>query len=131
MSKLTHEQLNIQDAFENGDLGPLFEEYILKNQPLPKNMALRLSYIIEERGLKPVLVQARRGPRKKQGASLARKIKFFEYQKSLRPKMSALEAKEAAAKKFGVNSRKADDWNADARDFLNRLAKDGKNFASN
>ena len=45
--------------------------------------------------------------------------------------MSALEAKEAAAKKFGVNSRKADDWNADARDFLDRLAKDGKNFASN
>lgn len=112
MSKLTHEQLNIQDAFEGGDLEPLFEEYILKNQPLPQNMALRLSYIIKERGLKPVLVQARRGPRKKQGVSLARKIEFLEYQKSLRSEMSALEAKEAAAKKFGVNSRKADEWNA-------------------
>ena len=131
MSKLTTEQLDIQDAFEDGDLEPLFEEYILKNQPLPQNMALRLSYIIKERGLKPVLVQARRGPRKKQGASLARKIEFLEYQKSLRSEMSALEAKEAAAKKFGVNSRKADEWNADARYFLKRLSKDGKNLANN
>lgn len=131
MSKLTTEQLDIQDAFEDGDLEPLFEEYILKNQPLPQNMALRLSYIIKERGLKPVLVQARRGPRKKQGVSLARKIEFLEYQKSLRSEMSALEAKEAAAKKFGVNSRKADEWNADARYFLKRLSKDGKNLANN
>ena len=65
MPRLTHEQLNIQDAFEDGDLMPLFEEYIFKNQPLPQNMALRLSHIIRERGLKAVLVQARRGPSKK------------------------------------------------------------------
>ena len=58
MSKLTTEQLDIQDAFEDGDLEPLFEEYILKNRPLPQNMALQLSYIIKERGLKPVLAQA-------------------------------------------------------------------------
>ena len=32
--------------------------------------------------------------------------------------MSALEAKEAAAKEYGINARKADDWNSAARDFL-------------
>lgn len=131
MSKLTHEQLNIQDAFEDGDLLPLFEEYILKNQPLPQNMALRLSHIIKERGLKPVLVQARRGPRKKQDVSLAQKIEFLEYQQSLRAEMNALEAKEAAAKKYCINARKADSWNADARDFLKRLSIDEKIFANN
>lgn len=125
MSKLTHEQLNIQDAFEDGDLMPLFKEYILENKPLPQNLALRLSFIIKERGLRPVLVQARRGPRKRQGASLSRKLEFFEYQQSLRNEMNALEAKETAAKAYGINARKADRWNADARDLLNRLQASG------
>ena len=43
MSKLTHEQLNIQDAFEDGDLMPLFEEYILKDKKPPKSACWTLS----------------------------------------------------------------------------------------
>jgi hypothetical protein len=126
MSKLTHEQLDIQDAFEHGDLMPFFEEYILKNKNPPKDLALRLSHLMKERGQRPILVQARRGPSKKAVASLAQKVEFFEYQQTLRNEMSALEAKESAAKLFGINARKADQWNADARDFYRRLNRDGK-----
>lgn len=126
MSKLTHEQLNIQDAFEDGDLSPFFEEYILKHKKPPKSLALRLAYIMKERGQRPILVQSRRGPNKKAAATLAKKVKFFEYQQTLRNEMSALEAKEAAAKEYGINVRKADQWNADVRDFYRRLSRDGK-----
>ena len=38
MAKLTHEQLDIQDAFEDGDLMPFFEEYILKDKKPPKKL---------------------------------------------------------------------------------------------
>ena len=131
MSKLTHEQLNIQDAFEDGDLMPLFEEYILKEKKPPKSLTLRLAYIMKERGQRPILTQSRRGPSKKAAATLAKKVKFFEYQQSLRNEMSALEAKEAAAKEYGINVRKADDWNSAARDFLKRLKQDGRNFEDN
>jgi hypothetical protein len=131
VSKLTHEQLNIQDAFEDGDLLPFFEEYILKDKKPPKSLALRLAYIMKERGQRPILVQSRRGPSKKAAASLAKKVEFFEYQQTLRNEMSALEAKEAAAKEYGINARKADDWNSAARDFLKRLKQDGKNFENN
>lgn len=126
MSKLTHEQLNIQDAFEDGDLMPFFEEYILKDKKPPKSLSLRLAYVMKERGQRPILAQARRGPSKKAAASLAKKVKFFEYQQALRNEMSALEAKEVAAKEYGINARKADLWNADARDFYKRLSRDGK-----
>ena len=131
MSKLTHEQLDIQDAFEHGDLMPFFEEYILKNKNPPKNLASRLSHIMKERGQRPILVQARRGPSKKAAASLAQKVEFFEYQQTLRNEMSALEAKEAAATPFGINTRKADEWNSAARDFLERLKQDGRNIENN
>jgi fructose-1,6-bisphosphatase len=73
----------------------------------------------------------RRRPSKKAAASLAKKVEFFEYQQTLRNEMSALEAKEAAAKEYGINTRKADDWNSAARDFLKRLKQDGKNFENN
>ena len=131
MAKLTHEQLNIQDAFEDGDLMPFFEEYILKDKKPPKSLTLRLGYLMKERSQRPILIQSRRGPSKKAAASLAKKVEFFEYQQTLRNEMSALEAKEAAAKEYGINTRKADDWNSAARHFLKRLQQDGRNFENN
>ena len=131
MSKLTHEQLNIQDAFEDGDLMPLFEEYILKDKKPPKRLTLRLAHIMKERGQKAKLVQSRRGPSKKAAALLTEKLEFFKYQQTLRNEMSALEAKDAAAKKYAINARKADDWNSAARDFFKRLKQGGRNFEDN
>ncbi|MGC6473001.1 MAG: hypothetical protein ACON4W_09030 [Parvibaculales bacterium] len=129
MSKITREQLDIQDAFEAGDLKPFFDEYVLANKKPPKRMIERLQWVMTERSLTPVLKQKRSGPAKKSDIPLSLKIEFFERKAELQKNTSATEAKHQAAKEFGINTRKADKWLADAQYIHNRLLQDGKEFS--
>ena len=131
MSKITHEQLDIQDAFERGDLEPFFDEYILANKKPPKRMIERLHRVMTDKSLTPVLKQKRRGPAKKSKPPLSLKIAFFERKLELQNTMTATEAMHLAAKEFGINNRKADKWLAEAQYIHNRLLQDGKNLGFN
>ena len=124
----THEELNIIDAFEGGDLWPFFQAYILVNKKPPKDMISRMQFLIDKHSLRPAFYQDRRGRRKKPDAAIVDQINVLDRVNELRNEMSATDAQATVAKEFGISETEAKKRLSLARYIYRRLEEDGKSI---
>ena len=126
MNDVTEKDLEIKKSLERGELLLFFQEYVLENKLPPKWMTEHFTYLIEECDFAPVLMQTRRGPRKKaSNIRIDLAMKFTDRREALRKTMSATAAMSEAAKEFGINLREADRWLAEINYIKKRLSADG------